>query len=260
MTGTRTSLHSGYRVRRSAVVQWSGVMSCPGTANDVDGLLQCGGGLRWVETPSADGLDGVPEEPGAQSELEAPVAEQIEGGRGLGDNDWGPQCHVEHVGHDPDPVGLGCDPGHERDRVEVAALVGVVLDGDHVVAPSFALYGEIEGVGRWCALRFGKTREFEVVAKVWHFRLLGKMPQVHAHPNRCMHAHATVRAPRPDLGYIGGWEGARVAPDDPLPRSGQGLVRAPLCPCHGHRTDGRRAVGAAQALLQRFRDPLLALG
>ena len=170
MTRTRTSLHSGYRVGRSAVVQRSPVMSGPGTANDVDGLLQCGGGLRWVETPSADGLDGIPEEPGAQSEFEAPVAEQIEGGRGLGDNDRGPQRHVEHIGHDPDPVGLGRDPAHERDRVEVAALVGVVLDGDHVVAPPFALHGQIEGVGRRCALRFGKTSELEVVAEVWHFR------------------------------------------------------------------------------------------
>ena len=141
-------------------------MSGPGTANDVDGLLQCGGGLRWVETPSADGLDGVPEEPGARSEFEAPVAEQIEGGRGLGDNDWGPQRHVEHIGHDPDPVCLGRDPAHERDRVEVAALVGMVLDSDQVIAPSFALYGQIEGVGRWCALRFGKTSELEVVSKV----------------------------------------------------------------------------------------------
>ena len=52
-------------------------MSVPGTANDVDGLLQCSGGLRWLETPSPDGLDGIPEEPGAQSEFEAPVAEQI---------------------------------------------------------------------------------------------------------------------------------------------------------------------------------------
>src|ERR1700722_6252455 len=170
MAGTRTSLHSGYRMDRSAVVQRSRVICVPGTANDVDGILQRGGGLRWVETPTADGLDGVPEKPGAQPEFEAPVAEQIEGGGGLGDNDWGPQCHVEHIGHDPDPVGLGRDPAHERDRVEVAALVGGVLDGNQVVAPSFALHGQIEGVGRWCALRFGKTSELEMVAEVWHFR------------------------------------------------------------------------------------------
>src|ERR1700722_4138779 len=104
MTRTRTSLHSGYRVGRSAVVQRSRLMSGPGAANDVDGLLQCGGGLRWVETPSPDGLDGVPEEPGAQSEFESPVAEQIESGRSLGDNDWRPQRHVEHIRYDPDPV------------------------------------------------------------------------------------------------------------------------------------------------------------
>ena len=65
-------MHSGYRVGRSAVVQRSAVMSGPGTANDVDGLLQCGDGLRWVETPSPDGLDGVPEEPRAQSESKRP--------------------------------------------------------------------------------------------------------------------------------------------------------------------------------------------
>src|ERR1700730_1505762 len=98
MTRTRTSLHSGHRVGRSAVVQRSGFMSGPGTANDVDGLLQCGGGLRWLETPSPDGLDGIPEEPGAQSEFEAPVAEQIKGGRSLRDNNRGTQRHIEHIG------------------------------------------------------------------------------------------------------------------------------------------------------------------
>ena len=49
-------------------------------------------------------------------------------------------------------------------------MVGVVLNGDQVVDPSFALHGQIEGVSRWCALRFEKTSELEVVAKIWHFR------------------------------------------------------------------------------------------
>src|SRR5580658_8226356 len=95
--------------------------------------------------------------------------------------------------------------------------------------------------------RYGLSRLFRWRRGFW----------LHAHPSRCVQAHATVSASR--LRYAGGYEGARVEAPAPLPGPGEGVVRSPLCPRNGHRADGRGAVGAVQDLLQRVRDSLLAL-
>jgi hypothetical protein len=52
----------------------------------------------------------------------------------LGHHPRRPQRQVRHVGEDRDAVGFREDEGHQRPRVEEAALVWMVLDPDQVEA------------------------------------------------------------------------------------------------------------------------------
>ena len=71
---------------------------------------------------------------GADAELEAAAAQQVERRRRLGEHGRRPQRQVADVGEDAHRCRLREDRGEQRQRVEVARLVGMVLDAEQVVA------------------------------------------------------------------------------------------------------------------------------
>ena len=71
---------------------------------------------------------------GADAELEAAAAQQVERRSRLCEHGRWPQRQVADVGEDAHGRRLGQDGRKQRLGVEVARLVGVVLDAEQVVA------------------------------------------------------------------------------------------------------------------------------
>ena len=76
--------------------------------------------------------DRLPERPGAQAELHPAAAEDVEARDALGEHQRVAEREVRHVEREADARRRRRGDGEERPRVEEAALVGVVLEGDEV--------------------------------------------------------------------------------------------------------------------------------
>ena len=104
----------------------------PGRADDVDRLGERGQRLAGRAARAACGGDGVLEAAGAEPELHPPVAEQVEAGHGLGQDEGRAQRQVGDVGRDAHARGPGRDRGQQRPHVEEPGLVRMILHGDQV--------------------------------------------------------------------------------------------------------------------------------
>jgi hypothetical protein len=103
---------------------------------------------------------------GADTELEAPAAQQIQRCRRLGEYGGRPQRQVGDVGEDAHGLRLGQDRGEQRGGVEKPSLVGAVLDTDQVVAESIEQPGGLEQAGRVVGVRRVEVAELEWVPVV----------------------------------------------------------------------------------------------
>ena len=106
----------------------------PDPADDVDRLRERVDGLAGREAAAAHGVDRIPEAAGAESELEATAAEQVEAGGGPREDRGRTQRQVGDVGREVDALGARRDPRQQRRRVVESRLVRVVLERDEVVA------------------------------------------------------------------------------------------------------------------------------
>ena len=186
--GSRAALGSVHGVI-SAAVQRRAVTGIPDAADQVDRLGQCVDGLARAQAPTAHGLDGIPECTGAQPQIEASVAQQVERRRGAGDHRRRPQRQIEHVRRELD---LRRHRGHvreQRPRVVESGLIRMVLEGDQVVAELLAQQGEGDR-----SVRLGVRRSDERAEPQW-------MPVIHSSTvtqktsRRCVMHRRDVRLP-----------------------------------------------------------------
>ena len=140
----------------------------PDLADDVDRLDQRVDRLLRRTTWPAGRHDRVPEGAGAEAELDAAGAEQVEGGRAAGEDHGRAQRQVGDVGRDPDRAGARGDHREQRPGVEVPALVGVVLDRDEVESADLGELGELEGALGGGGVGAREDPELQVVAVVGH--------------------------------------------------------------------------------------------
>ena len=138
----------------------------PDPADDIDRLRERVDGLAGREAAAAHGVDGVPEAAGAEPELEATAAEQVEAGGGAREDGGRAQRQVGDVGREVDALGAGRDPREQRRRVVEARLVGVVLERDEVVAGCLGQFGEAHGRLRRVVRRGDEGAELQLVAVV----------------------------------------------------------------------------------------------
>ena len=113
-------------------------------------------------------MRGAEEAAAAEAGLEAPAAEQVERRRRLREHGRWAQRQVADVLEDADPLGLGEDHPEQRERVEVRRLVGVVLDGEQVVAEPVGEARRLEHTLRVVGVRDQEVAELDLVAVVGH--------------------------------------------------------------------------------------------
>lgn len=102
------------------------------SADHVDGLLEGVDRLARRAPWTADRPDRVPEATRTEAELNPSARQQIGGSGLLGDDRRAAQRQVGHIGKEPDPLGSCGQPRDQRERVEEAPLVRMVLDADQV--------------------------------------------------------------------------------------------------------------------------------
>ena len=105
---------------------------------------------------------------GAQAELGAAVAEDVERGHRAGEHGWRPQRQVGHVGRDPYGARASGDRRQQGPGVEVLGLVGVVLHRDQVEAEDVGQLGELEGAGGVGRVGGEEDAELQLLAVVRH--------------------------------------------------------------------------------------------
>ena len=143
-------------------------MSWPRTARTQDGdrFLERLKAFPRRERRGAHRVRGFEEAAAAETSLEAPTAEQVERRRRLCERRGRAQRQVAHVLKDADPLGLGEDHTRQRERVEVRGLVGVVLDGEQVVAKSVRETRRLERPVRVVGVRNQEVAELERMAVI----------------------------------------------------------------------------------------------
>ena len=113
-------------------------------------------------------MRGVEEPAASQAGLEAPAAEQVERRRRLREHGRRAQRQVADVLEDADPLGPGEDHAEQRQRVQMGPLVGVVLDGEQVVAEPVGEARRLKDALRVLGVRDQEIAELDVVAVIGH--------------------------------------------------------------------------------------------
>ncbi len=103
MRRTRPPWRALHPVLLTEVPDAAGRVGVPGGADDRDALLQRVHGLAGRQARRAHGDDGVPVVAGAEGELEAAVAENVQAGGGLGEHGGRPERQRVHA-----PVAIVC--------------------------------------------------------------------------------------------------------------------------------------------------------
>src|SRR5690606_15702128 len=85
------------------------LVGAPQLADEVDRLLERGHRLAGRQPSAAHRRDRVPESAGAEAQLEAAAAEEVEARGRARDDGWRAQWHVEHIRGDADAVGARRD-------------------------------------------------------------------------------------------------------------------------------------------------------
>ncbi len=142
------------------------VADIPHAANDRDRLFQRLAGIAGGAVGAAHRLDALPEGARTEPEREASVGEQVEAGGGAGEKGRRAKRQADDVRGEADTIRHAGDPGEQRPRVEVLGDVGVVLEGDDVVAKVLASPGEVDGALRIVIFRGDEGSEFERVSVV----------------------------------------------------------------------------------------------
>ena len=175
-------------------VEPNAALARPHRADDADGLLERLDRLARGEPHPARGLDGVPEGTGADAELDAAAAQDVERRDRAGEDDGVAQRQVRHVERDPHRRGARRDHRQQGPGVEVARLVRVVLHGHEVEPADLGHRGQLEHVVGACRIGRGEETELELVPVVGHPRAPGAR---RAGGARC---RRTRRAARPSRG------------------------------------------------------------
>jgi hypothetical protein len=108
------------------------LLPAPRQPDDLDCLLERVHGLLRGPSRSAHRSDPVPERASAEPELEPALTEDVDRRCGVGQRRRKPERQIRDIGHELDRVRAPCDVGEQRERVEEAALVGVVLDAEEI--------------------------------------------------------------------------------------------------------------------------------
>ncbi len=106
----------------------------PRRTDHVDRLGQRVDALARCQRGAAVGGDGVPERAGAEAELDAAAAEDVEARDAAREDDRWAQRQVGDVRRDAHVGRLGRDDRQQRPGVQERGLVGVILEGDEVEA------------------------------------------------------------------------------------------------------------------------------
>ena len=115
-----------------AAVEVHALLAAQAGADDPDGLVECLHALaRRAPRPAHRG-HAVPERARAQPQLEAPAAHQVERRRLLGQQRRVAQRQVGDVGEEAEALRARQQVADQREGVEEAALVRMVLDADQV--------------------------------------------------------------------------------------------------------------------------------
>src|SRR5690606_35934161 len=134
--------------------------------------------LARREPPSAHGRDPVPEGTGPDAELEATAAEDVERGRGPGEDGGRPQRQAEDVPAKPYPLGASSHIGQQRPGVQERRLVRVVLERDQVEPCPVGGDRQVEHV-LWTAGTGGDERaEHQIVTVVRHTNVSSRIGAV----------------------------------------------------------------------------------
>jgi hypothetical protein len=148
------------------------VAVAPERADDVDRLVERVDALAGRPPRPAHALDPVPERAGAKAEVHAPLAEDVDARGGLRDRHGQAQRQVRDVGREVDPVRLRRDRRQQRERVEEAALVRVVLERDEVQALALGQPRELEDLRRGGRVRRDEHAEVQLVSVSGHVLVL----------------------------------------------------------------------------------------
>jgi hypothetical protein len=128
-----------------------GPLAGPHQSEHLDRLLQCVDGLARAAARTAHPGDLVEEATSAEAELEAAAAQYVHGRARLADHRGSAQRQVRDVGKERDPAGLGQQGGDQREGVQEASLVGVILDADELepalVGHSHQLAAPVDQIG-----------------------------------------------------------------------------------------------------------------
>jgi hypothetical protein len=109
-------------------------LAAPKGADDLDPLLQCLERLTTGPQGTAHRPDRLPERTRTQPELEAAAREQVERGRLLAEQGGTAQREIGDVREDADAFRPRQLVSDQRERVQVAPLVRVILDPDQIEA------------------------------------------------------------------------------------------------------------------------------
>jgi hypothetical protein len=136
-------------------------LATPDQADDLHGLLERLQRLARRPPGSAISLDGVPEGPRPEPQLETPPGEQVDAGGSLGQHRRRAQRKTGDIGEQLDPLGGRTDGGDEGKGVDEPPLVGMVLDPQvvetHVLSPPGDVQQRIGGVGNQEVAEFEGT-------------------------------------------------------------------------------------------------------
>jgi hypothetical protein len=158
-----------------AAIDTHATPTAPQGPDDGDRLLERLDRLTRVAPRPAHCPDRIPQGAGAQAELEAAAADDVQGSRCLRQHRRVAQRQVRDVGEDPHPRGLGSQGRHEHPGIEVPSLVGVILDADEVEAELVAEPDLVDDLG--VVVRVGDWEEAELhrPAVVHHASLIWRV-------------------------------------------------------------------------------------
>src|SRR5712692_4446567 len=140
----------------------------PHSTNNLDGLGERLEVLSGTTVIAAHRGNRLPERAGAQAKLEAASADLIEAGRRFGEHRRRAQRQVRHRVKDAKPPGLSQDDRHERQRIEVAGMVRVILDANQVVAKLVDEPSGRQYTGGIAGIRYQKVTKLQVMSIIGH--------------------------------------------------------------------------------------------
>ena len=136
----------------------------PHQPDELDRLLERRDRLARGPRCAAHGLDRIPESSGAQSELSAAAAQDVQGCRRFGQHRGRAHGKAGHVRENCDSLGSHRNRDEQGPRVVEAPLVGMVLHADQVEAELIGDGGYVKGAGGLHGRRDDEDAELDLAA------------------------------------------------------------------------------------------------